>query len=94
MAKKNKREFFVIAHNIHSLHNVGSIFRTADAFGVSKVFLTGFTGAPDYYTHQEKISKVASLKKANFIQEQTPKASKLETRTRTLSKEKNTSLKK
>ncbi len=38
--------FFVIAHNIRSLYNVGSIFRTADALGVDKIFLTGYTGTP------------------------------------------------
>lgn len=36
----------VIAHNIRSLHNVGSIFRSADAFGIEKLYLTGFTGVP------------------------------------------------
>jgi tRNA G18 (ribose-2'-O)-methylase SpoU len=56
---KNKKEFFVIANNIRSLYNVGSIFRTADAFGVSKIFLTGYTGTPLYPVHLEKISKVA-----------------------------------
>ncbi|MDP2933583.1 MAG: TrmH family RNA methyltransferase [bacterium] len=39
-------KFFVIAHNIRSLYNVGSIFRTADAFGVDKIYLTGYTGTP------------------------------------------------
>lgn len=53
------REFFVIAHNIRSLHNVGSVFRTSDAFGVNKIFLTGYTGRPDYYVHKDKIGKVA-----------------------------------
>ncbi len=51
--------FFVIAHNIRSLHNVGSIFRTADAFGVNKIFLTGYTGTPEYFAHKAKISKTA-----------------------------------
>jgi tRNA G18 (ribose-2'-O)-methylase SpoU len=45
----------VIAHNIRSLHNVGSIFRSADAFGVEKLYLTGFTGAPP----RAEISKTA-----------------------------------
>ena len=36
----------VILHNIRSLYNIGSIFRTADAVGVSKVYLTGYTPAP------------------------------------------------
>ena len=37
---------YVICHNIRSRHNVGSIFRTADAAGVSKIFLCGITPAP------------------------------------------------
>lgn len=36
----------VILHNVRSLYNVGSIFRTADAVGVSKIYLCGFTPAP------------------------------------------------
>ena len=42
----NKKEIFVICHNIRSRHNVGSIFRTADAAGVAKIFLAGYTPAP------------------------------------------------
>lgn len=37
---------FLIAHNIRSLYNVGSMFRNADAFGVDHLFLTGYTGTP------------------------------------------------
>jgi tRNA G18 (ribose-2'-O)-methylase SpoU len=37
----------VIAHNIRSIHNVGSIFRTCEGFGVAKVYLSGYTPAPD-----------------------------------------------
>jgi len=36
----------VILHNVRSLHNVGSIFRTADAAGVEKIYLCGITPAP------------------------------------------------
>ena len=36
----------MILHNIRSLHNVGSVFRTADGAGVSKIFLTGYTPSP------------------------------------------------
>ena len=35
-----------ILHNIRSLYNVGSIFRTADAAGVEKLYLCGITPAP------------------------------------------------
>ncbi|MBI5079460.1 hypothetical protein HZB06_02195 [Candidatus Wolfebacteria bacterium] len=36
----------VILHNIRSLYNVGSVFRTADAAGVEKIYLCGITPAP------------------------------------------------
>jgi tRNA G18 (ribose-2'-O)-methylase SpoU len=48
-------QFFVIAHNIRSLYNVGSIFRTSDAFGVSELLLTGYTGTPK----NPKLAKVS-----------------------------------
>ena len=50
-----KREFYVICDNIRSLENIGSIFRTADALGVSKIFLCGISGKPPHH----KISKTA-----------------------------------
>ncbi|MDE2311885.1 MAG: TrmH family RNA methyltransferase [Patescibacteria group bacterium] len=52
-------DFFVIAHNIRSLYNVGSIFRTADAFGVSKIYLTGYTGTPGNIWHKRRMAKSA-----------------------------------
>ena len=36
----------LVAHNIRSTHNVGSIFRTADGFGVNKIILSGYTPYP------------------------------------------------
>lgn len=39
-------EIVVIAHNIRSTHNIGSILRTSDGFGVTKVFCTGYTPYP------------------------------------------------
>jgi tRNA G18 (ribose-2'-O)-methylase SpoU len=36
----------VLLHNVRSLYNVGAFFRTADAVGVSRLHLSGFTGAP------------------------------------------------
>lgn len=39
-------KLIVIAHDIRSVHNVGSIFRTADAAGVKKIFLCGITPSP------------------------------------------------
>ncbi len=56
---KPSRGFFVILHNIRSLYNVGSIFRTADAFGIDRIYLTGYTGRPDHPLHGPKIAKTA-----------------------------------
>src|SRR5208283_478079 len=36
----------VVLNNIRSLHNVGTIFRTADGAGVEKIWLCGITGYP------------------------------------------------
>lgn len=41
-----RKEIYLILHNIRSLHNVGSVFRTADAAGVKKIYLTGYTPGP------------------------------------------------
>ena len=40
------KETVVILDNVRSAHNVGSVFRTADAAGVSKLYLAGITPAP------------------------------------------------
>ncbi|MDO8618037.1 MAG: TrmH family RNA methyltransferase [Candidatus Uhrbacteria bacterium] len=45
----------LIAHDIRSRENVGSLFRTCDSLGVKKLWLTGYTPAPP----DLKISKVA-----------------------------------
>lgn len=37
---------YIILPDIRSAYNVGAIFRTADAAGVSKVFLSGYSPAP------------------------------------------------
>jgi len=39
-------QFYLLLHNIRSIHNVGAIFRTADAIGVSKIYLSGYTALP------------------------------------------------
>jgi 23S rRNA (guanosine2251-2'-O)-methyltransferase len=40
------RSLCLALHNIRSVYNVGAIFRTADAVGVSKIYLSGYTPAP------------------------------------------------
>lgn len=39
-------EIIVIAHNIRSAHNIGSLFRTCEGLGVSQIILSGFTPYP------------------------------------------------
>jgi 23S rRNA (guanosine2251-2'-O)-methyltransferase len=43
-----KYPYCVILDNIRSLNNVGSVFRTADAFRAEKVYLCGITGTPPH----------------------------------------------
>ncbi|MGC1177260.1 MAG: RNA methyltransferase [Candidatus Saccharimonadales bacterium] len=40
------RELVLIAHNLRSTHNVGSLLRTADGLGIQRVYLTGYTPYP------------------------------------------------
>ena len=51
----------VLLHNVRSSHNVGSIFRTADAAGVSKIYLSGYSPTPvDRFNRpQKEIAKTA-----------------------------------
>ena len=42
-----KRRLVLIAHNVRSAHNVGSLLRTADGLCVEMVYLTGYTPYPE-----------------------------------------------
>ena len=54
MSTQNQ-EIYLIVENVRSLFNVGSFFRCADVFGVTKIYLCGYTGYPP----RQEISKVA-----------------------------------
>ena len=43
---KMKKEIALILHDIRSAQNVGAMFRTAEAAGAGKIYLTGYTPAP------------------------------------------------
>jgi tRNA G18 (ribose-2'-O)-methylase SpoU len=43
-----KTPIIVVLDNIRSMHNVGSIFRTADAFLIEAIYLCGFTPQPPH----------------------------------------------
>jgi 23S rRNA (guanosine2251-2'-O)-methyltransferase len=44
--QKAPRDIVVVAHDMRSTHNVGSLLRTAEGLGVSHVYLTGYTPYP------------------------------------------------
>lgn len=50
-----KHSLYLILDNLRSSFNVGSIFRTAECFGVKKILLCGYTATPD----NEKVQKTA-----------------------------------
>ncbi|MBP9864511.1 TrmH family RNA methyltransferase [Patescibacteria group bacterium] len=47
-SRPSERSLDVIVHNIRSAQNVGSLFRTADSLGISKLWLTGYTPVPSH----------------------------------------------
>ena len=58
-----KQSLYLILDNIRSMENVGSIFRTADAAGVKKIYLCGITPRPP----RKEIDK-AALGAVDFVE--------------------------
>lgn len=59
----------LILHNIRSAYNVGSIFRTADAAGVEKIYLSGYTPSPiDRFGRVQKEIEKTSLGAVNAVE--------------------------
>ncbi len=52
---QDKTPLTLVLDNVRSAHNVGSIFRTADAFAIEKIVLCGITATPPH----KEISKTA-----------------------------------
>lgn len=58
-----------VLNDIRSSHNVGSIFRTADACGFSKIYLCGYTPAPlDKFGFDNNKLKKVSLGAEDFLE--------------------------
>lgn len=53
--QQHEPQLIVVAHDVRSLANVGSLFRTCDGAGVSELVLSGITGTPP----DRRIDKVA-----------------------------------
>ncbi|MGO4772178.1 RNA methyltransferase [Flavobacterium sp. W22_SRS_FK3] len=79
--KSDKTPLILVLDDIRSLHNIGSVFRTADAFLIEKIILCGITATPPNkeihktalgatetvaWEHHENVMKVIeNLKKEN-----------------------------
>jgi 23S rRNA (guanosine2251-2'-O)-methyltransferase len=63
----------IIAHNIRSAENIGSLFRTADALGISKIILSGYSPT----TNHSKVKKTALGAEVSVKSEQETDISKV-----------------
>ena len=62
------QENILILHNIRSVENVGAMFRTADAVGVDKIYLTGYTPTPlDRFGRKRKDLAKSALGAEEFV---------------------------
>jgi len=58
----------LIMHNIRSVQNVGAMFRTAEAVGINKIYLTGYTPTPlDRFGRIRKDLAKSALGAQNFV---------------------------
>ena len=46
--KQDKLPIIVVLDNVRSMHNIGSIFRTADGFAIECIYLCGITAQPPH----------------------------------------------
>lgn len=60
---RDDKEIYLILDNIRSMENVGSMFRTADAAGIKKIYLCGITAKPP----RKEIDK-AALGAVDFVE--------------------------
>ncbi len=54
----DNHKIIVIAHDIRSTHNVGSLLRTAEGLGVDHVYFTGYTPYP-IHEHDARLPHIA-----------------------------------
>ena len=64
----SKTENILIIHNVRSVTNVGAMFRTADATGINKIYLTGYTPTPlDRFGRVRKDMAKSALGAEDFV---------------------------
>ncbi|MBQ7687341.1 MAG: RNA methyltransferase [Bacteroidaceae bacterium] len=80
--KSKKNPLVVVLDNVRSMYNVGSVFRTADAFRIEAIYLCGITSCPphpeihktalgaedavDWYYHKEALETVKMLQQQGY----------------------------
>jgi tRNA G18 (ribose-2'-O)-methylase SpoU len=67
-SKMKKIPLVVVLDNIRSMQNVGSVFRTSDAFAVEKIVLCGITARPPHRDIQR--AALGATESVNWIYEQ------------------------
>jgi 23S rRNA (guanosine2251-2'-O)-methyltransferase len=55
-----KRSIVIIAHDIRSTHNVGSLLRTAEGLGIEHVYFTGYTPYPVLPANDTRLPHITS----------------------------------
>ncbi|MBI2064071.1 MAG: TrmH family RNA methyltransferase [Candidatus Yanofskybacteria bacterium] len=58
-----KQELYLILNNIRSAYNIGSIFRTADGVGISKIYLCGISPTPEVNDNPSSLRSSGSSSK-------------------------------
>jgi len=62
-----KHPIIVILDDVRSMHNVGSVFRTCDAFAIEAIYLCGYTPAPPHRDiHKTALGATETVKWENF----------------------------
>ena len=62
-----KNPFIIVLDNVRSLNNIGSIFRTADAFLIEAIYLCGITAKPPHKDiHKTALGATESVKWVYF----------------------------
>ena len=62
-----KHPIIVILDDVRSMHNVGSVFRTCDAFAVGAIYLCGYTPAPPHRDiHKTALGATETVSWKNF----------------------------
>ena len=73
----DKIPIVVVMDNIRSMHNVGSVFRTADAFLIERIFLCGYTARPPHRDIQKTALGATETVKWDYVEQTTEAVTQL-----------------